>query len=895
MVEDKQAALKERLEKQLALLKEQIAQRKEAEEALRRESGLVKLLQEVAAAANESETITEAFQFTVDRVCDYTGWPVGHVFVPATDGSGEIVSSHIWRRGQEQRYRAFRDATESVRLVPGVDWLGRVFVTGQMAWIQDVFAEPDFVRSHSMVGLPVRSAFAFPVLVGSEVAAAVEFFAPETTAPDESLLEGMSFIAAQLGHVIERVQVGDVLKRNQTLLADAERLAGLGSWEWDVLSGQVTPSDEMFRIYGLSQEDFDGTLESFLAHAHPDEYAYVLAIIQQASEHKTPFRFHHRVLWPNGQVRTLFVRGKPILNQDGELIRVIGTGQDVTEQKEAADKLAHRAEQLAALGEMGQTVTSTLDLETVLDKVLDRLLRLLRAESAYVLLLDGEEVILAAGTNVRGDNFAGTRMLAADGVAGEVLQSGQPIALFGVEAGKRVFKQLVGTLGYCPGSLLVAPLSLGDELLGVLEVFHLDEFWFNDEDLQLLEAAASWTAIAIGNARLFEREEEARRTAEKMREANVGLTQSLELDTVLHTLLADLAQLINCDTSSVRLMEGSHLIVGEVHGRQDAAAGYNLVNLAGDHPLKVIAESGHSLFIEDTATFESWDEQLGRPDELRSWLGVPLLAGGRFIGVYTAGSGKARHFEERHLLLAEMLAGQAAIAVQNARLYAQVRISRERLRYLTKEVVTAQEEERRRISRELHDEAGQALTALKIGLDIMQAGLPAEQAMLRDQLSEAIALTDDTMEQIRLLAHDLRPPALDALGLNLSLESFCADFARRTGLVIQYDGCELPALADAARISFYRFLQEALTNAAKHAQAREIWVTLKQTMDLVCLSVRDDGRGFEMGDEFGSIRSGGVGLIGMQERFELLGGQLVIRSKPDEGTELLASIPLDYG
>jgi signal transduction histidine kinase len=239
------------------------------------------------------------------------------------------------------------------------------------------------------------------------------------------------------------------------------------------------------------------------------------------------------------------------------------------------------------------------------------------------------------------------------------------------------------------------------------------------------------------------------------------------------------------------------------------------------------------------------------------------------------------------------MAGQAAIAVQNARLYTQVRMSRERLRNLTRQVVTAQEEERRRISRELHDEAGQALTALKISLDIIRVSLPAEQADIRAQLAETITLADDTMEQIRLLAHDLRPPVLDAIGLHLSLENFCADFARRTGLIIHYEGVELPTLTDTMRISFYRFLQEALANAAKHAQATQIWVTLQQTMDMAILAVKDDGKGFSADDGLGLKHTTGVGLPGMQERFELLGGQLEIRSTPDLGTALLASVPLD--
>jgi signal transduction histidine kinase len=115
----------------------------------------------------------------------------------------------------------------------------------------------------------------------------------------------------------------------------------------------------------------------------------------------------------------------------------------------------------------------------------------------------------------------------------------------------------------------------------------------------------------------------------------------------------------------------------------------------------------------------------------------------------------------------------------------------EGIQQLAKQVVFAQEEERHRVSRELHDEAGQALTALKLGLTLIQNELPAEAEALRRKLTEAVALADVTTDRIRLLAHGLRPPALDTVGLNLTLEAFCRDFAKRTQMRIQYEGAEV--------------------------------------------------------------------------------------------------------
>ena len=212
---------------------------------------------------------------------------------------------------------------------------------------------------------------------------------------------------------------------------------------------------------------------------------------------------------------------------------------------------------------------------------------------------------------------------------------------------------------------------------------------------------------------------------------------------------------------------------------------------------------------------------------------------------------------------------------------------------LAKQVVWAQEEERQRVSRELHDEAGQALIALKISLELMQADLPADNQALLQNFSEAIALTDATRDQIRLLAHGLRPPALDTVGLNLTLEDFCRDFARRTQLIIDYQGIQLSPLPDVATITLYRFLQEALTNVAKHAQATEVKVDLTGDEEVLQLSIEDNGHGFFVATSPShSKQLTGIGILGMQERLELLGGYLELHTAVGQGTRVVATIPV---
>lgn len=212
---------------------------------------------------------------------------------------------------------------------------------------------------------------------------------------------------------------------------------------------------------------------------------------------------------------------------------------------------------------------------------------------------------------------------------------------------------------------------------------------------------------------------------------------------------------------------------------------------------------------------------------------------------------------------------------------------------LLKRLLHAHEEERQRLSRELHDEAGQALTALKLSLELIQSEIPAAARSARANLTEAIHLTEATKEQIRILARGLRPPALDALGLNLTLESFCRDFARRTQLAIGYQGEEIPGLPDVANMCLYRTLQEALSNVVKHAGATRVNVRLRRDVDHVRLIVEDNGAGPGNGVRRPSRKKpGGIGLIGMKERLDLFGGGLDIEKADAGGMRLSAHLPL---
>ncbi len=222
-----------------------------------------------------------------------------------------------------------------------------------------------------------------------------------------------------------------------------------------------------------------------------------------------------------------------------------------------------------------------------------------------------------------------------------------------------------------------------------------------------------------------------------------------------------------------------------------------------------------------------------------------------------------------------------------ARAHAQTRLLSQRL-------VTALEEERRRISRELHDEAGQVLVAVKMGLDQVQKQLPAEQAGLHEEIEAAGQLAIGTMEQLRQLAHDLRPPSVDMVDLNTLLEGHCDEVSRRAPMRVDYRGpSNLPALDTLVKITLYRILQESLSNAVKHSGATRVNVQVEVADADIILRVEDNGNGFNVEQVLQEADpSSGIGLIGMKERVEMLGGCLELDSEITRGTRVAAHVPI---
>ena len=539
-------------------------------------------------------------------------------------------------------------------------------------------------------------------------------------------------------------------------------------------------------------------------------------------------------------------------------------------------------------------------------------------------------------------------------------------------------------------------------------------------------------------AGLLAREHAIRQETEILRDANIALTQNLSLERVLETLLDFLARLVPYDSANVMLCNSDWRFViralRRYEGYQNIETTRSIVfDGKKNELLHRIYNTKQSLIIPDTHNEPGWEFVAGA-DHVRNWMGVPLVTSGTVIGLYSVDKIEPHFFKPEHARLAETLAAQAAIAIQNAQLFEQsqryvaeleeriaerkraeiaLRESEERYRELfenakdaiyvhdlhgtylsinraaeklsgysraeiighnfkefvapehvryvrdgfwrklaqqgettyevdviakdgrrvpievssraiyengelvgvqgmarditerklaqdalqmfSRQLIEAQEDERRRIARELHDQIGQILTAVKMNLHTVQQFCQGSEA--GSYVKDNIEAVDQALRLVRDLSVDLRPPILDDLGLTTALRWYVDRYTKRTGLSVDVL-IDLPdeneRFSRDIETACFRIAQEALTNVVRHAKATHVVVRLSRDAEALLLTVKDDGVGFDVERlRKRAPRQATLGLISMQERAYAAGGTIDLDSAPAKGTEIRFSLPLD--
>ena len=475
----------------------------------------------------------------------------------------------------------------------------------------------------------------------------------------------------------------------------------------------------------------------------------------------------------------------------------------------------------------------------------ERVLRtILNAPDALVFLLDTNAVIIS--TN---DKFAARMGKSVASLVGRHVSELLPKEV--ADARQIPFNQVIKS---------AKPVTYVDSREGV---------WFENSLYPILDEFGKVTSVAIYARDITEqrRVTEALRASEeqyrKLTEASHDMIFIIDRQDCIEYINSFGANLLGHEAQEMIGQPRARFFPSETSGRQEPS-------------IKWVLRTGEALSAESINVFHEqtiW---------LNTWM-VPLKdASGQItsvLGVARDITGRKRVEEDLRETRNQL---DERVLVRTRELLA----TQEKLRILTAQTIAAQEEERRAISRELHDEAGQALITLKYGLAAIQSELPEKETLGRQRLSDLMNIIDQTMTHIRALAHSLRPPVLEVGGIDLSLQDYCQELSRRTQIPVYYQGQDIPGLPDEIGISLYRFVQEALTNILKHAHATEVKVRLQLRKGEITLSVSDNGRGMKDGTQ-----TGGLGLLGINERLNLLGGKLEIKSQKGRGSRLVARVP----
>jgi len=377
-----------------------------------------------------------------------------------------------------------------------------------------------------------------------------------------------------------------------------------------------------------------------------------------------------------------------------------------------------------------------------------------------------------------------------------------------------------------------------------------------------------------------------------------AVNQSLDLDTVLYSAIEKTLEIMKRNTGGILLLdEERHMLCYRVHNGLSREYAQSVCFRVGEGIVGSVAQSGKAIMVDDVTV----DPRVAHPalvsaEKLRAFAAIPLKVRDKVLGVLTIASHDARKFSAEDIQLLDSIAPQIAIAIENAKLHQEVQHKDESRGELLGEIFTIQEEERRRIARELHDETSQSLASLAASLEAVASILPsgAEKARTRLRKVEQIAL--GALDEIHRIIYELRPTLLDDLGLVAAARWLANNNLGAAGIKVNFKTTgRVRRLTPKKETILFRVIQEAVSNIARHARARNADITISFTKEAITVHIKDDGEGFDVEEAISSRdRPRGLGLLGMKERVELVHGILDIKSRPgSRGTEVEIKIQLN--
>ena len=456
--------------------------------------------------------------------------------------------------------------------------------------------------------------------------------------------------------------------------------------------------------------------------------------------------------------------------------------------------------------------------------------------------------------------------------------------------------RLAASSGELVGEPLILPLVYQKDTIGQLRLApRTPGEPFAPADRHLLDELARQAGLAAHAVQLTadlqrsyeeleQRVQERTRELSTLLEVSHNVASTLELKPLLNLILNQIKGMVEYTAATILILEGDELVIVDYLGQ----APRELV-LKVRYPVRttgvddIVLRQGEPVIIDDvhasTPLAQDYREAVGDmlntfSSYLRALIVIPLKLKDRVIGMLSLSSSEAGCYTPHHASLLVAIASQAAIAIENARLYTQAQD-------------LAALEERQKLARELHDSVSQALYSIALGLHTARIQLDRDPGKLPASLEDLLSLAQAALAEMRALIFELRPESLEREGLIAALSRQGAALKARHDILVQTDLCEEPALPLMVKQELYRIAQEALQNTVKHAHARKVDLMLQATANEVILEVHDDGIGF---DPLGSF-PGHLGLRSMQERVSHLGGSFHIESAPGQGTRILTQVP----
>ena len=659
------------------------------------------------------------------------------------------------------------------------------------------------------------------------------------------------------------------LETERARLVAAQAAAKAGDWEIDLSTRAVIWSAEMYRIVEMDPDRWSPTLQGALSLVHPEDRAAVEEAFGRSHDERVPRTLDHRLSMPDGRIKFVEQRWHSVCDERGQPVRAVGTCQDITERQQAETT----AIRLAAI------VQSSDD--AIVGKDLNGIITSWNHGAERIFGYAADEIV---GTSI-------TRLIPAD------RQDEESVILGKIKRSERVehFETRRQTKDGRLIDVSVTASPIRDATGQVVGVSKLAR--------DITERKQSETRLRRSN-----------RIYVVLSDINQTIVREKDRQTMLDAACRIVVEKGQFRMAWVGLVDAGGRVQITAHAGATPGTLHLLSGWLGHEPrdcqcafTRHALQTGQDGVCDDiprdpqSAPLRDATLALG----YRAMASLPLKIEARVIGAFNVYAGEAGVFDATEMLMLDGLASDIAFAldvhdreIERRRIEQELRESEAQLRDslgqlhdVSARLNLIREQERARMAREIHDHLGQALTALK--MDVAEVGRRlkvADTAAAAERLREMSALIDASVDDVRRVAIELRPVHLDDLGLVAAIRAYLNDVERRAKVqcVFTTQLSELQ-MADERATALFRILQEALTNAVRHAAAQRIEVSLAADSEVVQLVVRDDGRGIS---PLAQRNSRALGLVGMRDRALLFGGDVAVTGGPGQGTTVTAHLPI---